>query len=78
MENNALFLTVVQFFQLPSIIKILFIVLSLAAALLLPIKRLTEVKGCTYLPGLRDPALRGSRLSLSIIHSIRQGIDHQF
>ena len=58
--------------------KIVFIVLSLAAALLLPIKRLLEVKSCTYSPGLRDPALRGNRLALSVSHSIHQGIDHQF
>ena len=59
-------------------VKILFIVLSLAASLLLPIKRLTEVKGCTYSPGHRDPALRGSRITVSISYSIRPGIDQQF
>ena len=59
-------------------IKVLFIVLSLAAALLLPINRIIEVKVWTYLPGLCDPARRGNRLSLSINHSIHQGIDHQF
>ena len=59
-------------------IKVLIIVLSLAAALLLPMSSIIEVKSCTYPPGLRDPALRGNRLSLSINHSIHQGIDHQF
>ena len=48
--------------------KILFIVLSLAAALLLPINSIIEVKSCTYSPGLRDPALRGSRFILSAIN----------
>ena len=63
-----------------NIIKVLFIVLSLAAASMLPINIIIEVKSCTYPPGLRDPALRGNRLSLSISinHSIHQGIDHQF
>ena len=59
-------------------IKVLIIVLSLAAALLLPMSSIIEVKSCTYPPGLRDPALRGNRLALSINHSIHQGIDHQF
>ena len=45
----------------------MFIVLSLAAASMLPINRIIEVKSCTYPPGLRDPALRGNRLALSII-----------
>ena len=59
--------------------KLLFIVLSLATASMLPIKRLIEVKSCTYSPGLREPALRGNnRLALSINHSNHQGIDHQF
>ena len=61
-------------------IKVLIIVFSLAAALLLllPMSSIIEVKSCTYPPGLRDPALRGNRLSLSINYSIHQGIDHQF
>ena len=41
-------------------IKVLFIVLSLAVALLLPINRIIEVKSFIYPPGLGDPALRGS------------------
>ena len=44
-------------------IKVLIIVLSLAAALLLPMSSIIEVKSCTYPPGLRNPALRGNRLS---------------
>ena len=42
-------------------IKVLIIVFSLAAALLLllPMSSIIEVKSCTYPPGLRDPALRG-------------------
>ena len=57
--------------------KILFcLFLSLAAALLLPINRIIEVNSCTYPPGLCDPALRGSRTTSSINHSIHQGIGH--
>ena len=58
-------------------IKILFIVLSLAAVLLLPINSIIEVKSFTYPPGLRNPALRGNRITSSISHSICQGIGHQ-
>jgi hypothetical protein len=47
--------------QFISTVKVLFIVLSLAAASMLPINRIIEVKSCTYPPGLRDPALRGNR-----------------
>ena len=56
-----------------SLYKVLFVVLSLAAELLLPIKRLIEVRSFTYPPGLCDPTLRGNRLSSSINHSIHQG-----
>ena len=57
---------------------ILFIVLSPAAVLMLPMSRIMVSQKFTYPPGLRDPALRGNRLSSSINHSIHQGIDHQF
>ena len=57
----------------------LFLVLSLAAALLLlPINRIIEVKSFTYPPEPCDPAIRGSRITSSINHSIHQGIGHQF
>ena len=58
--------------------KLLFIVLSPAAASMLPMSRIMVSQKFTYSPGLRDPALRGNRLSLSINRSIHQGIDHQF
>ena len=44
-------------------IEVLCIVLSLAVALLLPINRMIEVKSFIYPPGLRNPALRGCRIS---------------
>jgi hypothetical protein len=56
----------------------LFIVLSLAAALLLPMSRIIEVKSCTYLPGLHDPALRGGVTDchrLLIIIFVRESIN---
>ena len=62
-------------------INVLFIVLSLAAVLLLPIKRLNRSQKFAYSPRLCDPALRGNsnnRITSSISHSIYQGIDHQF
>ena len=46
--------------------KVLFIVLSLAAVLLLPIKRLNRSQKFAYPPRLRDPEeLRGNRISSS-------------
>ena len=59
-------------------IKVLFIVLSLAAVLLLPIKRLNRSQKFAYPPELHDPELRGNRISSSNNHSIHQGIGHQF
>ena len=52
--------------------------LSLAEASMLLISIIIEVKRFTYSPGLRDPALRGNKLALSISHSIRRGRGHQF
>ena len=58
-------------------IKVLFIVLSLVAALLLAINSIIEVKG---LPTHRDSATlkQGNRITLFISRSIRRGIGHQF
>ena len=57
-------------------IKILFIALSLSAVSMLPMYRIIEVKSLP-IRRLRDPALRGNRLALSIHHySIHQGIGH--
>ena len=59
--------------------KVLFIVLSLAAVLLLPIKRLNRSQKFAYPPRLRDPEeLRGNRISSSISRSIHQDINRQF
>ena len=59
--------------------QLLFIVLSLAAASMLPIKRLIEVKS---VPTRRDSATLHSGVTdchyLLIIPFIRVGIDHQF
>ena len=79
-EDKEVYIRLIVVFSLALLtyyMKILFIV-SLAAALLLPINSIIEVKSFTYPPGLRNPALRGSRLLSSINHSIHQGIDCQF
>ena len=68
----GVYLLVQQYYYM----KLLFIVLSLAAALLLPMSCIMVSQKFTYPPGLRDPAVRGNRLALSIHHSIHQGIDH--
>ena len=68
-EDKEVYIRLIVVFSLALLtyyMKILFIV-SLAAALLLPINSIIEVKSFTYPPGLRNPALRGNSICKVII-----------